>query len=175
MAAGDQDALAALYDQTSRLVFGLTLRVLRDRATAEEVLLDVYKQAWRQASLYDERRGTPTGWLLKIAHSRAVDRVRVIRREREVEKAIAEGADAGVGVDPEEATVLSEQRRLVRSALASLPPEQREVLQLAYYAGMSQTEIASRLDLPLGTVKTRVRLGMAKMRDLLVPSTKEVP
>jgi RNA polymerase sigma-70 factor (ECF subfamily) len=168
MARGDQGALATLYDRTSRLVFGLALRVLRDRATAEEVVLDVYKQAWRQAGLYDERRGTPTGWLLKIAHSRAVDRVRAIRREQELKRVAAELSDAAAAVeDPEAAAVLSEQREFVRSALAELPAEQREVIVFAYYGGMSQSEIAERLDLPLGTVKTRARLAMAKLRDLL--------
>jgi RNA polymerase sigma-70 factor, ECF subfamily len=173
MANGDQSALAVLYDQTSRLVFGLALRVLRDRATAEEVLLDVYKQAWRQAALYDAARGTPTGWLLKIAHSRAVDRVRSVRREQDLKRAVGEyWAASAIVEDPEEAAALSEQQRHVRSALDLLPPEQREVVVLAYYCGMSQSEIAERLNLPLGTVKTRARLGMSKLRDLLAPLTE---
>jgi RNA polymerase sigma-70 factor, ECF subfamily len=170
IARGDQAALAALYDRTSRLVFGLALRVLRDRATAEEVVLDVYKQAWRQASLYDEQRGTPTGWLLKIAHSRAVDRVRAVRREQELKRVVGESLERGmIAEDPEAAAALSEQQRFVRAALDTLPEEQREVIVLAYYTGMSQSEIAERLGLPLGTVKTRARLGMAKLRDVLSP------
>ncbi len=168
IAGGDQIALGTFYDSTSSLVFGLMLRMLTDRATAEEVLLDVYKQVWRQASLYDNSRGTPLGWLLVIARSRALDRLRSNKRERQLKEALF--YQPGINpfpINPEQASVISEQQRFVRSALDALPAEQREVIELAYFSGLSQSEIAKMLDQPLGTVKTRTRLGMIKLRELL--------
>ena len=170
IAAGEQSALTAVYDATNRLVFGLILRVVTDRATAEEVLLDVYTQVWRQAASYDAGRGVPLAWIMTIARSRAIDRVRAGRNDqqrKEPLEAIGEVSDAGVS--PEEASVYSERQRLVRSALNTLVPEQREVIELAYYSGLSHSEIALKLGQPLGTVKTRTRLGMMKLRDMLRP------
>jgi RNA polymerase sigma-70 factor (ECF subfamily) len=170
VAAGEQSALTAIYDATNRLVFGLILRIVVDRATAEEVLLDVYTQVWRQAASYDVSRGVPLAWVMTIARSRAIDRVRAGRSDqqrKEPLEAIGEVSDAGVS--PEEASVYSERQRLVRSALATLVPEQREVIELAYYSGLSHSEIALKLGQPLGTVKTRTRLGMMKLRDMLRP------
>ncbi|HWO00602.1 MAG TPA: sigma-70 family RNA polymerase sigma factor [Blastocatellia bacterium] len=168
-ARGDQSALAELYDETSRLVFGLVLRIIGDRSTAEEVLLDVYTQAWRQAANYDEDRGAPLAWLMTIARSRAIDRLRSSKHDQYKDPldAVAEISDQEP--DPEQATVDSERRRLVRSALDTLPVEQREVVELAYYSGLSHSEIAMRLGQPLGTVKTRTRLAMIKLRDILRP------
>jgi len=170
IAAGEQSALTAVYDATNRLVFGLILRIVTDRATAEEVLLDVYTQVWRQAASYDTGRGVPLAWIMTIARSRAIDRVRAGRNDqqrKEPLEAIGEVSDAGVS--PEEASVYSERQRLVRSALNTLVPEQREVIELAYYSGLSHSEIALKLGQPLGTVKTRTRLGMMKLRDMLRP------
>jgi RNA polymerase sigma-70 factor, ECF subfamily len=170
IAAGEQSALTAVYDATNRLVFGLILRIVTDRATAEEVLLDVYTQVWRQAASYDRARGVPLAWIMTIARSRAIDRVRAGRNDqqrKEPLEAIGEVRDAGVS--PEEASVHSERQRLVRSALNTLVPEQREVIELAYYSGLSHSEIALKLGQPLGTVKTRTRLGMMKLRDMLRP------
>jgi RNA polymerase sigma-70 factor (ECF subfamily) len=170
VAAGEQSALTAIYDATNRLVFGLILRIVVDRATAEEVLLDVYTQVWRQAASYDVSRGVPLAWVMTIARSRAIDRVRAGRNDqqrKESLEAIGEVSDAGVS--PEEASVFSERQRLVRSALDTLVPEQREVIELAYYSGLSHSEIALKLGQPLGTVKTRTRLGMMKLRDMLRP------
>jgi RNA polymerase sigma-70 factor (ECF subfamily) len=170
IAAGEQSALTAVYDATNRLAFGLILRIVTDRATAEEVLLDVYTQVWRQAASYDTGRGVPLAWIMTIARSRAIDRVRAGRNDqqrKEPLEAIGEVSDAGVS--PEEASVFSERQRLVRSALSTLVPEQREVIELAYYSGLSHSEIALKLGQPLGTVKTRTRLGMMKLRDMLRP------
>ncbi|HYV05599.1 MAG TPA: sigma-70 family RNA polymerase sigma factor [Blastocatellia bacterium] len=168
-ARGDQSALGELYDATSRLVFGLVLRIVGDRASAEEVLLDVYTQAWRQAANYDEARGAPLAWLMTIARSRAIDRIRSSKHDQQKDPldAVAEISDREPS--PEQATVDSERRQLVRAALETLPAEQREVLELAYYSGLSHSEIASRLGQPLGTVKTRTRLAMIKLRDMLRP------
>jgi len=174
IASGDQSALATLYDSTCRMVFGLVLRILSDHPAAEEVALDVYTQVWRQASSYDGQRGTPVAWLLTIARSRAIDRLRSSRQEllrkEPLESASTESTSEA---DPEQDSLLSERKRLVRSALQELSPEQREVIELAYFSGLSHSEIAAKLGQPLGTVKTRTRLGMMKLRDALSPIVGE--
>ncbi|HWP43676.1 MAG TPA: sigma-70 family RNA polymerase sigma factor [Blastocatellia bacterium] len=167
-AGGEQGALGELYDATSSQIYGLLVRMLSDRAAADEVLLDVYKQAWRQAALYERERGSPLGWLLTIGRTRALDRLRSVKREQQLKQAV--GADPGSHsspANPEQKAVISERQELVRTALGSLPSSQREVIELAYYSGLSHSEIAEKLDLPLGTVKTRTRLAMVKLRDLL--------
>jgi len=169
VAAGDQSALAQLYDATSRMVFGLILRIVTDRASAEEVLLDVYTQVWRQASSFDSNRGAPIAWLMTIARSRAIDRLRSAKHDQSKDALDTVGELIANSTDPEQASALSERQRLVRAALDSLSREQREVIELAYYAGLSHSEIALKLGQPLGTVKTRTRLGMIKLRDILRP------
>ena len=175
-AEGDQLALTALYDRTNRLIFGLILRIVGDRATAEEVLLDVYTQAWRQASLYDNKRGAPLAWLMTIARTRSIDRLRSGKTEQQSKESLdSVGEATAATMSPEESAVQGERQRLVRSALSSLSNEQREVIELAYYSGLSHSEIALRLGQPLGTVKTRTRLGMMKLRELLRPLTGVQP
>ncbi|MDX2032391.1 MAG: sigma-70 family RNA polymerase sigma factor [Blastocatellia bacterium] len=171
IAAGDQAAMAALYDSTSRLVYGLALRVLGDAATAEEVTLDVYTQVWRQAAAYDTGRGSPLAWLTTIARSRAIDRLRSGWQDQQRKQPLETVGDApaSAAAGPEEMTVAAERQRFVRQALAQLAPEQREVLELAYYSGLSHSEISAKLNQPLGTVKTRTRLGMIKLREALGP------
>jgi RNA polymerase sigma-70 factor, ECF subfamily len=170
VADGDQSALTSLYDSTSRLVFGLILRIVGERATAEEVLLDVFTQVWRQSSAYDTNRGAPLAWLMTIARSRAIDRLRSGKHDAQGKESLdAIGDVSATTASPEENTVNAERQRLVRSALDSLSPEQREVIELAYYSGLSHSEIALKLGQPLGTVKTRTRLGMMKLRDMLNP------
>lgn len=168
--AGDQSALTALYDSTSRLLFGLVLRILGDYASAEEVLLDVYTQVWKQAASYDPRRGSPLAWLTTIARTRAIDRLRSGRFELQRKETLeaAEDKTSPQG-NPEEMIVMSERQKLVRSAIAALTPEQRQVIELAYYSGLSHSEIAMKIGEPLGTVKTRTRLGMMKLGELLRP------
>jgi len=170
VAAGDQSALATLYDTTNRLVYGLVLRVLRDASTAEEVLLDVYTQVWRQAASYDTGRGTPLAWLTTIARSRAIDRLRSGWQDQQRKEPLESLGEAPASAaSPEDLTVASERQRFVRTALETLSPEQREVIELAYYSGLSHSEIAAKLNQPLGTVKTRTRLGMMKLREALAP------
>lgn len=170
IAAGDQSALAEFYDMTNRLVFGLILRILGDRSTAEEVLLDVYTQVWRQAGNYSRERGTPLAWLMTIARTRALDRLRSGRQEQQRKESLDVVADArSFEADPEEVTASNEHQRLVRRALAALPVEQRQIIELAYFSGLSHSEIAAQLGQPLGTVKTRARLGMIKLKELLAP------
>ena len=173
VAGGDQQALASLYDATSRTVYGLLLRIIPDAGAAEEVLLDVYTQAWRQAASFDERRGSPMAWLTTIARSRALDRLRRGRAEREHTEPLESVAwTASSGDDVEGGVLEGEQRATVRAALAELSEEQREVIELAYYGGYSQSEIAAAKGLPLGTVKTRTRLGLMRLRELLGPAQR---
>jgi RNA polymerase sigma-70 factor (ECF subfamily) len=170
IAQGDQAALAALYDSTHRLAYGLILRVLGDASSAEEVLLDVYTQIWRQAANYDTSRGGPLAWLMTIARSRAIDRLRSGWQDRQRKEPLDLINDRETeAASPEENTVVAERRKFVRAALSSLSPEQREVIELAYYGGLSHSEIAVKLNQPLGTVKTRTRLGMMKLREALAP------
>jgi RNA polymerase sigma-70 factor (ECF subfamily) len=170
IAQGEQAALGTLYDLTNRLIYGLILRVLGEASAAEEVLLDVYTQVWRQASSYDTERGSPLAWLTTIARSRAIDRLRSGWQTQQRQESLDVVTDRETGAaSPEEMTVMSERQRIVRQAMAVLSPEQREVIELAYYSGLSHSEIAAKLGQPLGTVKTRTRLGMMKLRDALTP------
>jgi RNA polymerase sigma-70 factor (ECF subfamily) len=164
MAAGDESALVALYDGTAPQVFGLALRILGDRSAAEEVTGDAYLQAWRQATRFDRSRGTPFAWLLTIVRTRAIDRRRSAGGRAAVELPEPETATPET---PDVALEVESRRRLVRAALAGLRPEQREAVELAYFGGLSHGEIAARLDVPLGTVKTRLRLGMGHLRATL--------
>ena len=170
IAVGDQSALAELYDASSAKVFGLAMRILGDHAAAEETTLDVYTQVWRRISTYEAERGTPGSWLMTLAKHRAIDRFRssYLERGRQVPLDQAEELP-GDGATPEQYSAGLERQRLVQQALASLSVEQRQAIGLAYYWGMSQSEIAEQLKLPLGTVKTRMRLGMIKLREVLAP------
>jgi RNA polymerase sigma-70 factor (ECF subfamily) len=169
-AQGDQAALATLYDRTSPHVYGLVLKILDNREAAEEVTLDVYTQVWRQAHTYDETRGSPGGWLMTLARTRAIDRYRAGTAERgRMESLDAVEFLASDGETPEQDMTGQERRRYVQQALAVLTSEQREAIALAYFYGLSQSEISEKLNVPLGTVKTRMRLGMMKLRDALAP------
>ena len=173
VATGDQLAMTSLYDTSSRVLFGLLLRILNEHALAEEVLLDVYLQVWQQASSYDELRGSPMAWMLTIARSRAIDRLRSGRQESLLRESFEEFEEnVRSDTDVEETAALAEEHGKVREALETLPVEQREVIELAYYGGLSHSEIALQLEQPLGTVKTRIRLGMMKLRDLLQPGLR---
>jgi RNA polymerase sigma-70 factor, ECF subfamily len=165
----EQDALAEFYDLTKRQVFGLLLRILNDEGAAEEVLLDVYMQVWRQARHYDVKRGAPQAWVTTIARSRAIDRLRSVKHEVKLKEPLDHSRIASIGCDGVDLVSDAERRKYVRDALDSLPKEQREVIELAYFQGLSQTEISLKLAQPLGTVKTRTRLGLTKLRDTLKP------
>ncbi len=170
VAAGDERALASLYDATSRTLYGLLLRILSDPSAAEEVLLDVYSQVWRQAKTYSAERGKPLAWLTTIARSRAIDRLRRGRQEQQHNVPLEEATRASKAESVEEGVLAGEVGAVVRAALDALAPEQREVIELAYYGGMSHSEIAAARNLPLGTVKTRTRLGMMRLREMLKPA-----
>jgi RNA polymerase sigma-70 factor (ECF subfamily) len=166
-AAGDRSAFSRLYDSTSPRVFGLVRRLLVDAAQAEEVTQDVFLEAWQTAARFDPERGNAVSWLLTLAHRRAVDRVRASQaaRDRDLKAGVRE---LGVPVDEvsEAAEVRVEHERVSR-AFASLSDAQRQCIALAYYDGYSQSEIAARLEVPLGTVKTRLRDGMIRLREVL--------
>ncbi len=169
-AEGDETALGALYDKTGSYVYGLAFRVLNDSTMTEEVTMDVYMQVWKQAGKFDQERGNPMVWLTVLARSRAIDRLRVGKKDRETREPLEEISDErDEAHDPEQRSVYSEQGRIVRQALNSLPSEQRVIIELAYFEGLSQSEISTQIGEPLGTVKTRVRLGMVKLRNLLGP------
>ncbi|MBM4242909.1 MAG: sigma-70 family RNA polymerase sigma factor [Deltaproteobacteria bacterium] len=167
-ARGDQAALAHLYDMTAAHVNGLALRILGDRDTAEEITGDVFLQAWRSAASYDPSRGSPIAWLLTITRSRAIDRLRATATERRQTAPLDLGLKAPApGPGPEEASSLVQRSRFVRAAMGRLSREQREAIELAFFADQSHNEIADVLGIPLGTIKTRIRLGMGRMRDVL--------
>ncbi len=170
VARGDSSALAELYDATSPFVFGLALKILRDSGAAEEVTLDVFLQVWRQARAFDDKRGKPSAWLVTMARSRAIDRLRSKARPWvSAEPLDAAAARSSDGPGPHEECERSERRRRVASAMAQLSPEQREAITTAYFSGLSHSEIAARLGKPLGTIKTRIRLGMMRLREILGP------
>ncbi len=179
LAQGRQAALAQLFDRYATTLFAVALRSLGDRAEAEEAVLEAFTQAWRDAGRFDPARGSVGAWLTMMARSRALDRVRArVRHERATARAAADEPThaPAMGVPsghPEEAVEDDERRRRVGDALRTLPPEQREAIELAYYQGLSHSEIAARLDTPLGTVKTRIRTGMQKLRDALRPLVGE--
>lgn len=165
MAGGDRQAFADLYDRYARLTFGLIRRILPQPVEAEEVLQEVFWQAWTEAPGYDPERGSPEAWLLNRARSRAIDRLRAIRRRGET--FVTPLDDAVVRAPDDHASnpsVLAEDRTLARSALTLLPARERQVIELAFYEGLTQSEIARRLGEPLGTIKTRTRTGLERLR-----------
>jgi RNA polymerase sigma-70 factor (ECF subfamily) len=162
--ARDESALAKLYDRHSRLLFGLMLRILRDRGEAEEVLQEVFMALWSRADTYSAALGSPAAWLVSIARNRCIDRL----RSRSVRTRVLESVEEPPAADnPESHAVRSEQQEAIRSALVTLPVEQRELIEYAYFLGLTQSELAARFGLPLGTVKTRVRTGLGALRERL--------
>jgi RNA polymerase sigma-70 factor, ECF subfamily len=166
VARNEEGALTTLYDRYRLLLFGLLVRILNSRDEAEDVLQEVFLQVWRRAADFDETRGRPFTWLVTLTRSRAIDRLRVMAsRQRLVDS--AKSQVGGEATDAAFDTFLAEQREIVAHALATLPEEQRRTLRLAYFEGLTQSEIAAKLGSPLGTVKTRMRAGMTTLRELL--------
>lgn len=168
-ATGDQSALAKLYDSTSRMVYGLILRIVSNTHTAEEVLLDVYLQIWRKAETYSPSKGTVLAWLFTIARSRAIDalRSRASRESGRQDPLDTVAAAVDRAPSPEENSAIAQRRHYIQKCLAEIPVDQREAIELAFFRGLSHSEIAETLKQPLGTIKTRVRLGMARLRESL--------
>jgi RNA polymerase sigma-70 factor, ECF subfamily len=163
----DREAFGQLYDRFSTLVFTLAMRMLRARSDAEDLLQEVFVQVWRQAQNYSTERGSPEAWIVNIARSRAIDKIRSIRRMEKSFVLTEDPARAESTDNVESSAAESEVRMAINSALANLPEAQRKVLELAYFAGLTQTEIATRLAEPLGTVKTRMRSGIQRLREML--------
>jgi RNA polymerase sigma-70 factor (ECF subfamily) len=175
MAAREQGAMAEFYDQTNALVYGLALRILGDPAAAEDVMIEVYTQIWNQAAAYDAGRGSPSAWLLTLTRSRAIDARRARGRDLASEPLESAGDPASDAPDPEALSLAGERHRVVHAALAELSAELRQLIELAYFAGMSHGEIAAALRQPLGTVKTRIRSAMMQLRQSLTPWNAPLP
>ena len=167
IAARDQRALHALYEQTHRLVYTLSVRIVNSRETAEEVTLDVFHDVWRRAGTYDPANGSVVGWIMNQARSRAIDRLRFEQRKKRVHD--ADDAPPGVAPvsDPREVFDVREQGRLLRDALEVLTPDERQAIETAFFAELTYDQVATRLNQPLGTVKTRVRSALGKLRQAL--------
>jgi RNA polymerase sigma-70 factor, ECF subfamily len=171
IARRDQGALAELYDRHCRLLFSLILRILRDRGEAEDVLQEVFVRVWDRADSYNPSLGTPAAWLVRISRNQAIDRL----RSRTVRAGIhapeidrpEQTADPAPDADPERYAASTEERHVIAEAIAALPQEQRLLIESAFYEGYTQSELAERFDLPLGTVKTRIRTGMQSLRRAL--------
>lgn len=172
VARGSADALGALYDRYASTIFGLALRMVRRPADAEEVVQDVFAQAWREAPRYDDGRATVAGWLVMLTRARSLDRIRARGSRPDVESPVAMDdvrPIAGPDADPEHSAIQDLDARHVRAALDGLPEAQRTLVDLAYYEGLSHSAIAARTGVPLGTVKARLRTAVACLRGALTP------
>jgi len=173
IAARDTAALAELYDRHSRLLFGLILRVIRDRGEAEDLLQEAFVRVWTRADTYDAQVGGPLPWIVRVARNCAIDRVRARRVRAAVDTpaidvAAVETATSATGIQtPEAAVLMAERRRTLTDVMAGLPADQRQLIEAAFFEGYTHSELAHRFELPLGTVKTRIRAGMSGMRKRL--------
>jgi len=170
-ATGDEAAFAQLYDRTNRIIYGLMMRMLGNSSLAEDVTMEVYLQVWRTASRYDSQRSTVTSWLVMLARSRALDCLRNRKARRaNLEENVDDVPDLRDSrPTPELVSLEAGRSRIVQKAVSDLAPDQREAIELAYFSGLSHSEMVERTGLPLGTVKTRIRLGMIHLRRLLGP------
>ena len=173
IAAGDQGALHALYERTHRIVFTLIVRITNNRETAEELTLDVFHDVWRRASTYDAGGGSVVGWIMNQARSRAIDRVRFDQRKKRLNQHADPQLPVAAESGPQETFDLKEQAHLVRDALTVLKPEERQAIETAFFSELTYCEVAARLRQPLGTVKTRIRSGLRKLRQALAKTVKE--
>jgi RNA polymerase sigma factor (sigma-70 family) len=165
VARSDQSALAELYDRFGRVAYGLALRILRDEKLAEDAVQEGFLAAWRNADRFMPERAKASTWLLTIVHRRAVDLVR--RENRRRSELLEEATESGRSGSAEDDAWLRFERERVQAALRQLPDQQREALELAYYGGFSQSELAERLGQPVGTIKSRMFAGLARLRELL--------
>jgi len=167
VAGGDQSALYSLYQQTYRIVFTLILRIVMNRETAEEVTLDVFHEVWQRAASYDSANGSVAGWIMNLARSRAIDRLRFDQRKKRLNiypHSLGPTTDI---VDPQQACLFEEQSRVLRDALEVLTPEERNAIETAFFSELTYEQTAKKLNQPLGTVKTRIRSGLGKLREAL--------
>jgi RNA polymerase sigma-70 factor, ECF subfamily len=171
IAAGDQPSLHALYDRTHRIVFTLTLRILSNRETAEEVTIDVFHGIWRNASRYDAANGTVIAWIMNQARSRSIDRLRFDSRKKRGGDGVELPAEPIA--DPRDVLELREKGASLRAALAALTVGERKAIETTFFGGLTHAEAATRLNQPLGTVKTRIRSGLLKLRRILIDEAGE--
>jgi RNA polymerase sigma-70 factor (ECF subfamily) len=164
VARSDSEALAELYDRFGRLAYGLALRILRDEALAEDAVQDAFLHVWRSATSFMPERGKASTWILTLVHRRAVDLVR--REHRRRAEQLSTTTESG-GAETDEAVWLRYERERVQAALRQLPDQQREAIELAYYGGFTQSELAERLGQPIGTIKSRMFSGLGRLRELL--------
>ncbi len=169
IAKGCESALKKLYDNTISQIYGLAYRILNNQADADEVALDVFKQIWNKAPDYEPGRGTPSAWVITLTRSRAIDRIRSDTKRRTTnEPLIAESDSIDDTPLPDETREVVEKRELIDKALSELTPQQRRSIELAYFKGLSQSEISKQMNEPLGTVKSWMRTGMIKLREILI-------
>jgi len=174
IATGDQLALHSIYEQTHRIVFTLIARITNNRETAEELTIDVFHDVWRRASTYDPANGSVIGWIMNQARSRAIDRLRFEQRKKRVNNYADTPLTTTTPMDPQQACQLQEQSDLLRNALEVLKPEERQVIETAFFSEMTYEEVAAKLNQPLGTVKTRIRSGLGKLRQALARTLKDI-
>jgi RNA polymerase sigma-70 factor (ECF subfamily) len=167
IAAGDELALHALYERAHRIVFTLIIRITVNRETAEELTIDVFHDVWRGASRYDAANGTVLGWIMNQARSRAIDRLRFESRKKRKDGGGDAQLEAEVTADPRDVLEQREQSESLRAALAVLTPDERQAIETTFFAGLTHAEAAARLNQPLGTIKTRIRSGLHKLRHTL--------
>src|SRR5256712_7688076 len=172
VAAGDQLALHSLYEQTYRIVFTLIVRITSNRETAEELTLDVFHDVWRRASTYDPANGSVVGWIMNQARSRAIDRLRFEQRKKRVNTQADSPLTVPTASGPQEAFDVREQGRLLRDALPGLTTDEQQAIETAFFSELTYHEAATRLNQPLGTVKTRIRSGLEKLRQALAGTLK---
>jgi RNA polymerase sigma factor (sigma-70 family) len=170
VARADEDALGELYDRFGKVAYGLAYKILQDAALAEDAVQEAFLQIWRSAGAYRPERGKASTWLLTFVHRRAVD---LVRREQKRRTLPVVGDPEGSGPGADEAAVTRTRREIVQDALRRLPAEQREPIELAYYGGLTQSELAERLDQPLGTIKSRMFTGLQRLRVLLAEAGYE--
>jgi RNA polymerase sigma-70 factor (ECF subfamily) len=169
--AKDEEALGELYDLYNRLLFGMILSIVKNREEAEDVLQEVFVKIWDKSYTFNEERGNVYSWIVTLTRNKAIDRIR--SKGYKTQQKATQDVNApqfkleGNTFDPLETTIFSDRAELVRKALTEIPENQSKVLKIAYYRGMTQTEISDHLDIPLGTVKTRMRQGMIKLKNIL--------
>jgi len=174
---GKQEALGILYDRYSGVLMALIMRVLHNELESEDVLQEVFMELWNRADNFSAAKGKPFGWMVTLTRRRAIDRLRkrqaYMRAEERLQKETEQQPDAWVDNGIESDIITSDLRRMISRVLETLPPAQRQAIELAYYKGMSQREIAAHTGIPLGTIKTRLELGLKKIGDALQPLSEE--
>ena len=167
-AAGDQLALHTLYERSHRLVFTLIMRITANRETAEELTIDVFHDVWRRASHYDASNGTVLGWIMNQARSRAIDRLRFEnRKKRSYRDDLQPPVEVAAEPDPVDVLEMQRQRESLRQALSILTADERQAIETTFFGGLTHVEAAARLNQPLGTIKTRIRSGLGKLRNTM--------